>query len=138
MAEYYVWQKGDKGKLTRNFNMEEFTCKGTKCGCTTQKINKQLVEQLQTLRQLCGALRVTSAYRCVIHNRSIGSKDTSKHVAGCAVDVQPIGDFLAPTFKGAMVKLLQQVDHMDLFQGVGVNSRFLHLDLRSKAARWNY
>lgn len=137
--EWYIWEKGDTGMASRNFSKKELECKGTKCGCTAQKISKYLVEQLQILRQLCGPIRVTSAYRCLKHNRSIGSKDTSQHVLGKAVDIQPIGDFLAPNFKDALHKLTRQAEDMGTFNGIGLgHPRFVHLDVRKKKARWKY
>lgn len=135
---FYEWDKGENGPLSKNFSKKEMECRGTKCGCVKQKISKKLIDDLQTLRQLCGPIRVTSAYRCLKHNRSIGSKDTSQHVKGLAVDVQPIGDFLAPNFRDALHKLTKQAEDMDTFNGIGYSSKFTHLDQRNKKTRWRY
>lgn len=136
--EFFYWEKGDVGQLSKNFSKEEMTCKGKTCGCTTQKISKRLIEQLQILRQLCGQIKVTSAYRCLKHNRSIGSKDTSAHVRGIAVDIKPVGTFLAPVFKDALHKLTRQAEDMGVFNGIGYAKNFTHLDLRAKKTRWKY
>ena len=61
-----TFQRGDKTALTKNFSLYEFPCP---CGCTTQMIDRELVEKMQALRDKLGKkVKVTSGYRCVKHN----------------------------------------------------------------------
>ncbi len=66
--------------MTNNFKLSEFECN---CGCVMPDEVKsniiKLAVQLQTLRDIIDKpIRITNAYRCLSHNRSIGSKDTSQ------------------------------------------------------------
>lgn len=136
MSEFYVWQKGENPKLSKNFSGKEFTCKGTKCGCTTQRISKQVIDNLQQLRDDFGPIEITSGYRCIEHNRSIGSKDTSTHVKGTGVDFRPNG-FNLRINKEFDLKVLRDMAKK-LFNGIGVHPRFIHGDTRVKKAEWRY
>lgn len=50
---------------------------------------KVLVQHLQKARETAGIpFTVTSGARCLEHNRRIGSKDTSSHIKGLAVDIK--------------------------------------------------
>ena len=74
-----------KGKLTDHFNKKEFDCQ---CGCGTGEISMELVEKLEQARLDYGrGMRINSGIRCLEHNRSIGSKDTSSHIKCVAADV---------------------------------------------------
>lgn len=69
-----------------NFTESEFTCNCGQCG--KPKINEEIVKVLQNMRDIYGRpIRVNSAYRCLVYNRSIDSEDTSSHIKGCAVDI---------------------------------------------------
>jgi uncharacterized protein YcbK (DUF882 family) len=132
MSEWFVWQKTDKPvQLTRNFSTAELACKCKRADCKTQRINIALLKHVQTLRDLCGALRVTSAYRCEAHNKAVGGSTRSQHKLGRAIDLQPVGDFLAPKPKDALAKLKKQAVDMGVFNGLGLNyATFLHVDDR--------
>ena len=76
-----------KTKLTEHFSKEEFDCQ---CGCGNGdiEISTWLVEGLEKVRKCYGKpMRINSGIRCLNHNRSIGSKDTSSHIKGLAVDI---------------------------------------------------
>ena len=67
-----------KGQLTKHFSKKEFDCK---CGCETGPINMVLVEKLEQARiDYARPMRINSGIRCLSHNRSIGSRDTSSHI----------------------------------------------------------
>jgi len=53
-------------------------------------IRELCVNVLQPLRDKFGRLRITSGYRCLELNRAIGSGDSSNHVKGLAVDIEPM------------------------------------------------
>ena len=66
-----VYQKGEKTKLSENFNVSEFACHGNGC-CTTVQIDEQLVTFLQMIRDHFGKpVTITSGYRCPDHNKSV-------------------------------------------------------------------
>jgi zinc D-Ala-D-Ala carboxypeptidase len=53
-------------------------------------IRRLCINVLQPLRNKFGRIRITSGYRCLELNRSIGSGDSSNHVKGLAVDIEPL------------------------------------------------
>lgn len=82
---------------TKNFKLEEFRCNcgGKYCNGFPAYIDKQLLQNLQTLRDFYKSpLNISSGLRCKGYNNSIaGSIKNSKHTKGKAVD-----------FYGAMTK----------------------------------
>lgn len=108
-------------KLTDNFNFREFQCRH----CGQVKIDSKLVERLQALRQRLGApVVITSAFRCVEHNRNVGGAPNSYHVQGLAVDIA-----VAPT--GLSVEALTKVcQEFGFSVGAYPDNGFVHVDLR--------
>lgn len=88
--------------LSQHFTLEEFTFsetagrKGIDNTPPAEIVEtlRRSAANLELVRALLGdvSIRVTSGYRCLALNRAIGSKDTSAHVRGLAVD------FVAPGF----------------------------------------
>ncbi len=122
-------------KLTANFNLSEFQCK---CGCempeNVLENVKLLAENLQMLRMFIKQpIKVNSAYRCLYHNKNIGSKDTSQHVLGKAADI--VVKELKPN---EVADIAEQLMNKGLFKmgGVGRYNTFTHVDIRGKKARW--
>lgn len=76
---------------TKNFRLEEFKCgcKGRYCTGYPTYINRQLLENLQTLREYYKkSISVSSGLRCNGYNDSlVGSIKHSKHTQGKAVDI---------------------------------------------------
>ena len=71
--------------LTEHFNSEEFDCQ---CRCGSGNIMQNLVLKLEEVRvAIDRPMKINSGIRCLEHNRSIGSSDTSSHIKGIAVDV---------------------------------------------------
>jgi len=134
MSDYFQWKKGEKIQLSKNFSSSEFECKCKNPDCIEQKISKSYIEKLQKVREEFGSsITVTSGYRCLKHNRSIGSKDTSQHIQGNA---------------GDKVVSLDKIDKLyelceKHFKAVGDarhrKSPFIHTDDRDdKERRWAY
>ena len=75
-------------QLTRNFNSDEFKCKGKGHKHDT-KIDVELVKQLQEFMNRNGYNKavISSAYRCKEHNKSVGGSSGSNHCKGKAVDI---------------------------------------------------
>lgn len=122
-------------KLTANFSLSEFECK---CGCempdNVLENVKLLAENLQMLRMFIKQpIKVNSAYRCLSHNKNIGSKSTSQHVLGKAADI--VVKELKPN---EVADIAEQLMNKGLFKmgGVGRYNTFTHVDIRGKKARW--
>jgi zinc D-Ala-D-Ala carboxypeptidase len=104
------------------FILSEFGCK---CGCGENKIDLGMVQKLDALREECGfPLIVTSAYRCVKHNREVSDTgDFGPHTTGHAVDIR-VDRERAYRVLGLAAK--------HGFTGIGVQQkgggRYLHLD----------
>lgn len=50
-------------------------------------LDSRAAEALQKVRDKCGALTVTSGYRCSAHNKAVGGATDSAHMYGRAVDI---------------------------------------------------
>jgi hypothetical protein len=69
------------------FKAKEFLCP---C-CGAGKIAKELVTRLDGLRMMLGyPIRVNSGCRCPKHNKEVGGAARSRHLIGCAADIQPV------------------------------------------------
>lgn len=110
--------------LYPNFSPEEFECRCAGAECIKFGIQEQFVSTIQRLRDDVNfPLVLNSAYRCKLYNASLGSKDTSQHVKGLAVDISTHG-----LSSGQKHKLLKNA--FKLFNGVGIYKLFIHVDLR--------
>lgn len=112
-------------KLTENFNLREFACK---C-CGTVKIDSELVERLQVLRnRIKRPIIITSGYRCPKHNREVHGGENSYHVQGLAVDI---------VVKDYGLDELENLARAVGFKGIGVykSQNFIHVDLGPER-RW--
>lgn len=85
-------------KLSNNFTLEElvksgtakrlgFTEQSTPDGTVIENLTYLAKKVLEPIRGKFGAFTVSSAYRCKRLNDSVGSKDTSFHLIGCAADI---------------------------------------------------
>lgn len=110
------------------FKIDEFKCS---C-CGEAKMDKVFLEKLDGFRKIFGKpLKVTSGYRCLVHNASIGGKDKSQHLFGKAADIS-----LAPFSSSEKHALLALA--FSMFDGVGVASGFVHVDIRDRKSTWTY
>lgn len=106
------------GQLSEHFFKKEFDCK---CGCGTGQINKVLVQKLELARkEYASPMRITSGIRCLHHNRSIGSRDTSSHIKCLAADVYCLGIEQRHKMLSIFLKY---------FLRVGVHKEFIHVDV---------
>ena len=123
--------------LSKNFNLSEFECK---CGCEMPQDVlenvKEVAKQLQFIRnQVEKPIKINSAYRCLEHNRSIGSNDTSQHVLGKAVDIV-IAEFIPIEVNNLLDVFIESGDIKQ--GGLGLYNTFVHYDIRGTKARWDY
>ncbi len=70
--------------------MKYFTEDEMACNCCGEVVhNKVLEDMIDSARTRAGIpFVVTSWYRCPRHNKSVGSKPTSSHIKGKAIDIK--------------------------------------------------
>jgi uncharacterized protein YcbK (DUF882 family) len=109
-------------KLTEHFSKEEFDCQ---CGCGNGDIiiSENLVFELECVRVHYGKpMRINSGIRCLSHNRKIGSRDTSSHIKGLAVDI-------SCNNMGTRLKLVKHLLRDGEFTRIGFHREFIHVDI---------
>ena len=109
-------------KLTDHFTKEEFDCQ---CGCGNGDIviSENLVFELECVRIHYGKpMRINSGIRCLSHNRKIGSRDTSSHIKGLAVDI-------SCTDMGTRLELVKRLLRDGEFKRMGIHKDFIHVDV---------
>lgn len=131
---YFVWTRGQAGKLSQNFTSSEFECP---CGvCSEQRISLELIDGLEKLRAAVNlpiSIVRGGGYRCAAYQRilsqipGVQTVPNSQHTLGNAADPScsnmPKLISLAPT----------------VFSAVGAGPNQLHVDTRSdKIRRWSY
>ena len=76
--------------------------------------------------QIPGGIRITSGYRTIKHNKSVGGVANSSHLSGIAADVQT----LTSAMRMKVIKLAIQ----RCIPRIGIGKTFVHLDIdREKA-----
>ena len=130
---FYVWKKGFVGKLSDHFTCREFECRCSYSDCTESRISVDYMSNLEKARVEYGSpIKVTSGYRCLKHNRDIGSSDTSQHVLGNAADTVP-KDFTTESLDN-WIKVVRKY-----FKSIGLAVNFVHTDGRTDNSReWVY
>ena len=127
-----TYKKGQKTKLSENFNSSEFDCHGSGC-CSETIVNPKLVEYVQKIRDHFGkSITVTSGYRCPIHNKRIGGATGSRHSKGDAADIVVSG--IAPR---EVAKYAESIG----IKGIGLyetnaDGHFTHVDTRDVKSFW--
>jgi uncharacterized protein YcbK (DUF882 family) len=144
---YYVWNKGERVKLSDYFSTQEFDCQCHYSDCVEQKISADLINKLSLVRiENKSPLYITSGFRCCKHQQDLrnqlnsGKKSltvvaskVSQHELGNAADISPR--------IGTISKLRKVVDLV--FDSIGLAKTFLHVDTRPKKQDgskriWNY
>lgn len=132
--DYFVWHRGEVKQLSTHFTSVEFSCPCSNRTCTLQRISKDLVANLETVRQSLGVpVRITSGYRCSAYQAELKARGyetavgVSQHELGNAADVRCLAkhDELVSLCEG-------------LFDAVGVARSFVHVDTRAGKRRWTY
>lgn len=76
----------DNIQITPHFNSKEFRCK---CGGKHDfQVNEKLCELLEKLYEEldCSSINISSGFRCVQHDKSVGGSGTGQHTKGNAAD----------------------------------------------------
>jgi uncharacterized protein YcbK (DUF882 family) len=115
----------NKIKISTNFSLHEFQCKD---GSNLVKLDEKLLEKLQQLRDKLGkAIVIHSGYRTPEYNKKVGGSPNSQHLLGKAADISVAG--MTPK---QLAALAEQIG----FDGIGIYSTFVHVDVRGTRARW--
>ena len=86
--------------LSPNFTLTEFTRsqEATRCGINNKpdqasidNLRNLCLEVLEPLRAALGSVTISSGFRCLKLNQSLGSKDNSQHITGNAADIEVAG-----------------------------------------------
>lgn len=126
------YEKGVVVQLSKNFKSTEFDCNGKGC-CSKTLIDPKLVEFLQKIRDHFGKpVKISSSYRCKIHNPKVGGVKTSKHIEGMAADIKVEG--VKPS---EVAKYAESIG----VKGIGLyetdkDGHFVHIDTRAKKGFW--
>ncbi len=127
-----------KDANTTNFALVEFNCKDAAKTPVPESIRgnvQQVMEQLEILRTEVGkAITVTSGYRTVEHNKSVGGEANSLHLCGMAADIKIAG--VTPTALRDTIERLITAGKMKQ-GGIGLYNTFVHYDIRGTKARWD-
>ncbi len=101
------------------YSRDNFKCS---CGCEVNNINPKVVGICNDIfEETDRYFNINSGFRCLYHNRSIGSKDTSSHVKGLACD-------LATTDSHSRFLLVKALIDLDI-QRIGYYKTFIHFDI---------
>lgn len=122
--------------MSRHFRIAEFSCR---CGCGLDYIEPMLINRLDAAREEAGIpFRITSGVRCVQHNRKVGGKANSAHIATANVPSMA-ADIYCATGKDRwlMVGALSAAG----FRRIGISSTFIHVDVDDRKPQdviWTY
>ncbi len=121
-------------RISKNFWLDEFHCKGEDCCDHLVKIDSQVVNGVQKLRnEVDKPLLITSGYRCSDHNKNVGGQPNSYHLSGLAADVTVthfnIRELARLAFSvgfGTVIAYPQGILKQNSYRG------FIHLDVRKR------
>ena len=119
IADYTNQEEWFYGQLTKNFHAKEFYCP---C-CNLAIMDKDFMEQLQKLRQICGfPFIINSGYRCETYNAQItkGKKSVGQHITGEAADISLLD-------RNRRFALLRNIFNMGYFKDVAISRTFIHI-----------
>ena len=116
-----------------HFSVRELACQH----CGRLSMEEEFLDDLETMRELIGPMRISSGYRCDGHPIEAAKETPGSHSKGIAVDVACRG-------QGAFMVLQAALDDGSMW-GIGVSqqgeSRFIHLDQLEADYRpslWSY
>ena len=93
----------------------------------------EFLEKIDSARELAKTpFKINSGFRTIAHNRSLGSKDTSSHIKGCAADIHCNNSIE----RAKIIYSLIQAG----FRRLGVSETFEHVDCDNEKqnAIWLY
>jgi uncharacterized protein YcbK (DUF882 family) len=125
------FKKGIMEAVGRDFSSTDFDCRCSRPECTVTLIDLDLVAGLDEVADIFAKVTINSGYRCAAHNKEVHGVPDSQHCLGKAADVSSL--FASPH------DISLAADRIKCFAegGVGLYSKFCHLDNRGKRARWS-
>lgn len=132
----YSKKKHGNKKLSEHFKVKEFGCPGTDVIYIDDRLPKyleKLRKHFEKQAKKSISITITSGYRSVAYNRSVGGSSNSRHIEGRAVDVNVWVDGKRIASKYIMCAA------QDLgFIGIGyISPTAAHLDFK-KGAKYRY
>ena len=119
------------GVIMKYFKESEFECK---CGCGANNMQEEMLRRLGNARQFTNTpFSLNSACRCEKHNKAAGSKPTSSHVTGWAVDIKARDSVSRYKILGGLMKAG--------FNRIGIADTFIRADCdpkKSECVIWTY
>lgn len=110
----------------RYFRYEEFDCKCAKCkanneGLGIDHMDDTFLSMLDDARHKAGIpFKISSGYRCSLHNRAVGGVKDSAHTKGLAADIVCTDS----RSRGYIIGALYEAS----FNRIGIHSTFIHVD----------
>lgn len=129
-----ILTKGQNNLLTDNFTADEYFSKSFDAP-DSHYLNDFLPVAVQEIRSFYGIpIKITSTFRTMTHNTLIGSKPSSQHTSGNAVDFQFLTDnsYYIELFNKQIEDqgyLFQELRALGI-NGFGIYDDFIHIDTR--------
>ncbi len=123
------YEYSDTTQLSPHFNVKEFRCK---CGKEHEFIvSDELIEKLEKLYATlnCSKIIVTSGYRCVAYDKTVGGSGTGQHTLGNAADICCYGQDGQPISSKVVCCKAQDIG----FRGIAnitAAYQYTHVDVR--------
>ena len=124
-------------QISKHFKKSEFACK---CGCGIEfEVDAKLLKALDSAREICGPLVISSGVRCNKHNKEVGGAPNSFHKLRDGVllgaDVTIASKAKRNTL--AVLRLYTVLDKGNA-RGLGLYNNWCHVDFRPLARqRWS-
>lgn len=125
MIKKYSLKQNGNLKLSENFKVKEFACKG---GSDIIYIDTELVKILQKVRNHFNKqVKIISGYRTENYNKKVDCVKNSYHLKGQATDIQIKG--ISPVIVGLVASRYGA-------NGIEVYNSFPHIDTRKNNSYW--
>jgi uncharacterized protein YcbK (DUF882 family) len=131
-----VLEVNDK-MLSENFSELEFVCKCGECLFDVW-VDPVFIKKLQTIRTMIGiSMPINSGARCEAHNKKVGGHPNSAHLITPLKKCQA-ADISTLAMSSKEKRVLIRLALANGMNGVGISSRFIHLDTKKREALWTY
>ena len=122
-------------ELARCFNENGARCRECRLKQPANKLPDGVEENLQALveqvldpaRERYGKpIRVTSGFRCLVHNKTVGGVPNSQHVKGEAADIIPVSSEKIKV-KSELERLVKIIEELGKFDQLIIYPTFVHV-----------
>ena len=125
-----TYSYSDNTQLSAHFNAKEFRCK---CGKEHDfQIADELIDKLEKLYAAlnCSKIIITSGFRCVAHDKSVGGSGTGQHTLGNAADICCYGQDGQPISSKIVCKKAQDIGFTGI-ANITAAYQYTHVDVRT-------